>query len=157
MRDDIMDQIGGAEAADRKRVGRLSRRICENDGGAGSSPKPAGGEPEVDNGPERSGDGVHPGNIHPTEAGSAENTARFKAIAQTSLIPPARCRQICRSWPEYHSRFITGLQSSEVECSAAAQSVAQRVTQAMQDALGIHSLRLSCVEQIGKNPMLWVV
>lgn len=90
-----------------------------------------------------------------TEAGSAENTARFKAIAQNILNStgtlPADMQGVGQNTI---AGIITGLQSKEVELYAAAQSIAQRVTQAMQDAFGIHSPSVVMREQIGKNLML---
>ena len=90
-----------------------------------------------------------------TEAGSAENTARFKAIAQNILNStgtlPADMQGVGQNTI---AGIIAGLQSKEAELYAAVQAIAQRVTQAMQDAFGIHSPSVVMREQIGKNLML---
>lgn len=89
------------------------------------------------------------------EAGNAENTARFKAIAQNILNStgtlPADMQGVGQNTI---AGIITGLQSKEAELYAAAQAIAQRVTRAMQDTFGIHSPSVVMREQIGKNLML---
>lgn len=89
------------------------------------------------------------------EAGSAENTARFAAIAQNILNSTGTLPTDMQGVGQNTiAGIITGLQSKEAELYAAAQSIAQRVTQAMQDAFGIHSPSVVMREQIGKNLML---
>ena len=90
-----------------------------------------------------------------TEAGNAENTARFKAIAQNILNSTGTLPTDMQGVGQNTiAGIITGLQNKEAELYAAAQSIAQRVTQAMQDAFGIHSPSVVMREQIGKNLML---
>lgn len=90
-----------------------------------------------------------------TEAGNAENTARFKAIAQNILNSTGSLPEDMQGVGQNTiAGIITGLQSKEAELYAAAQAIAQRVTQVMQDAFQIHSPSAVMREKIGKNLML---
>lgn len=87
-----------------------------------------------------------------TEAGNSDNTARFRAIAENILNStgtlPGDMQGVGQNTI---AGIITGLQSKEAELYEAAQGIAQRVTQAMQNAFGIHSPSVVMREQIGMN------
>ena len=90
-----------------------------------------------------------------TEAGNAENTARFKAIAENILNStgtlPGDMQAVGK---DAVAGIIVGLQSKEEELYTEVQKIAQRVTQAMQDTFQIHSPSIVMREKIGKNLML---
>ena len=89
------------------------------------------------------------------EAGSTENTERFKAIANNILNSTGTLQADMQSVGQNAiAGIIVGLQSKEAELYAAAEGIAQRVTQAMQDTFQIHSPSAVMREKIGKNLML---
>lgn len=90
-----------------------------------------------------------------TEAGSTENTTRFKAIAENILNSTGTLPGDMQGVGQNAiAGIIVGLQSKEAELYEAAKSIAQRVTQAMQDTFEIHSPSAVMREKIGKNLML---
>lgn len=90
-----------------------------------------------------------------TEAGNAENTARFKTIAENILNSTGTLSSDMQGiGKDAIAGIIVGLQSKEEELYSAVQNIAQRITQSMQDTFQIHSPSVVMREKIGKNLML---